>query len=198
MKHVKSNETTTLVLDGSYQPIGFFSARSAIQHLITDRGRAYDRYGNTLSWDEWNAQESAQTEEALYLQTPSRIILVPSIMVITHFFGNANKIRTSTGKDTSLRHLYKMYKGVCQYCLEKISFSKATKDHVYPRSLGGLTTSCNLVLSCTSCNSKKSNIFPYYNKEGKEVKPMFLLPIHHNIMYMPEMKEEWKFFLYQK
>lgn len=198
MKHASSSETTTLALDGSYQPIGFFSARSAIQHLLTNRGLAYDTYGNLHSWDDWLKQDHDHVDEMAYLQTPSKAIIVPSIMVITHFFGNANKVRSSSGRETTLRHLYKVYKGTCQYCLEKIPFSKATKDHVYPKSLGGLTTNCNLVLSCTSCNSKKSNIFPYYNKDGNEVKPIFLLPIHHNLLYMPEMKEEWKFFLYQK
>jgi 5-methylcytosine-specific restriction endonuclease McrA len=197
MKHVSSNTTTTLVLDGSYQPIGFFSARSAIQHLITGRGMAYDKYGNLQSWEQW-INTDHDKDQYDYLCTPSMTIIIPSIMVITHHFGNLNKSRQRIGKDTSLRHLYKVYKGVCQYCLEKIQFNKATKDHIYPKSKGGLTSSCNLVLSCTSCNSKKANIFPYYNKEGNLVKPITLLPIHRNILYMPEMREEWQFFLYQK
>lgn len=198
MKRVKSNETTTLALDGSYQPIGFFSARSAIQHLFTGRGMAYDKYGNLQDWEGWIGADHTEGEECNFFCTPSMTIIIPSIMVITHYFGNVNRAHSKMSKDTSLKHLYKVYKGTCQYCLEKIPYAKATKDHIYPKSKGGITSSCNLILSCTDCNSKKSNLFPYYNKEGKEVKPLVLLPIHKNLLYMPEMREEWKFFLYQK
>ena len=192
--HVQAGDTTTLVLDGSYQPIGFFTARSAVHHLINGRSKAYDSYGNLCNWEEW--MSASHQPDCDHMHTPNFRFVVPCIMVITHFFGNLNAIDFSR-RQASLEHIYRIYKGVCQYCLEKIPMSKATKDHVYPKSMGGWDCSSNLVLSCFKCNSKKSDTFPYHNKHGEEVRPMNLLPLHHNILYQPKLKDGWKFFLYQ-
>lgn len=43
----------------------------------------------------------------------------------------------------------------CRYCGKKNT--KFHIDHVYPYSLGGLTTMSNLVTACSTCNHKKHN-----------------------------------------
>jgi hypothetical protein len=47
----------------------------------------------------------------------------------------------------------------CSYCLtaEEIVGTLFTVDHIVPESLGGLTTTENLCLSCWSCNLIKSD-----------------------------------------
>lgn len=45
----------------------------------------------------------------------------------------------------------------CYYCNKKISKENATQDHLYPKNMGGVTITNNLVTACTHCNQKKSN-----------------------------------------
>ena len=194
--HVKPDSLTTLTLDGTYQPIGFFTARAAVKHLITKRAKAYDKFGNLQDWGGWMEHSAHHFDNNPYMNTSSQRYDVPSIMVITHFFGSRGKVRRD-GKGTSLQHIYKVYKGVCQYCLNKIPYKDATKDHIYPKSKGGPNSSTNLILSCKRCNGIKADTFPYYDKEGNEPKPKNLLPVHHHKLYGPtQIRDEWKFFLH--
>jgi 5-methylcytosine-specific restriction endonuclease McrA len=194
---VKPSSTTTLVLDGTYQPLGFFSARASVRHLITGRAKAFDRYGNLQDWDSWTENTSFHQDAIPYMRTATRKFEVPTIMVVTHFFGARNQARVNGKKEISLKYLYKVYQGTCQYCLEKIPFRAATKDHIYPKSKGGTNHSYNLVLSCKRCNSIKSDTFPYFNKNGEEVEAKNLLPIHHNTLFDGKIRPEWNFFLYK-
>ena len=58
------------------------------------------------------------------------------------------------------RNIYERDSATCQYCASRISFSRATMDHVVPKSRGGKNTWSNLVLSCATCNNKKGNRTP--------------------------------------
>ncbi len=194
--HVQPDTTTTLLLDGTYHPIGFFSARAAIKHLITNRAKAYDRFGNLQDWSGWIDNSAYHYDDNPFMNSASKRVDIPTIMIITHFFGSRGKVRTSQ-KGTSLRHIYKVYKGVCQYCLSKIPYSEATKDHIYPKSKGGPSSTVNLILACKKCNSLKADTFPFHDKHGNEPKTKNLLPIHHHKLYGPtNTREEWNFFLH--
>lgn len=48
-------------------------------------------------------------------------------------------------------------RGKCFYCSLDLEKSKATADHVVPRSLGGKTQQGNIVASCRECNSRKGS-----------------------------------------
>lgn len=195
-RHIQPQDISTLILDGTYQPVGFFSARAAVKHLITGRARAYDKYGNLQDWDGWMEHTASHYDDNPFMNTTNIRVDIPTIMIITHFFGAASKGPRST-KGTSLRHIYKLYKGVCQYCLSKIPYSEATKDHVYPKSKGGPNTSTNLILACKRCNSLKADTFPYLNANGELPEPKNPLPVHNMKMYGPtNIREEWKFFLH--
>lgn len=50
--------------------------------------------------------------------------------------------------------IYKRDKNTCQYCG---ATTKLTIDHVIPRSKGGDDSWENLVVACSSCNTKKGN-----------------------------------------
>ncbi|MGC1219489.1 MAG: HNH endonuclease signature motif containing protein [Phormidesmis sp.] len=53
----------------------------------------------------------------------------------------------------------KRAKSLCEYCHspERISGSRFTLDHVYPRSLGGSDDFENLALACSRCNQRRYN-----------------------------------------
>ena len=50
--------------------------------------------------------------------------------------------------------IYKRDNHTCQYCG---STKKLTIDHVIPRSRGGKDTWENMVIACSSCNTKKGD-----------------------------------------
>jgi 5-methylcytosine-specific restriction endonuclease McrA len=52
--------------------------------------------------------------------------------------------------------IYKRDGYKCQYCS---STKNLTLDHIIPKSKGGKTTYSNLVVACSSCNTKKGNKF---------------------------------------
>lgn len=48
--------------------------------------------------------------------------------------------------------------GLCEYCRSRDDFTTEpfVVEHIFPRSLGGLTTQDNLAYSCSGCNGHKS------------------------------------------
>ena len=48
------------------------------------------------------------------------------------------------------------YEGICYYC--KRFTERITKDHVIPRSMGGMCDYWNLVDCCSRCNQFKKNM----------------------------------------
>lgn len=68
---------------------------------------------------------------------------------------------------------------ICYYCGCELNKEKRTIDHMYPRDLGGVSITNNLVPCCTKCNHEKDNMTmqEYFNylkfestKERKEYK----------------------------
>jgi len=48
--------------------------------------------------------------------------------------------------------------GCCKYCLCKLTYKSATRDHVVARAAGGLDHSDNIVASCLPCNRLKGKM----------------------------------------
>jgi 5-methylcytosine-specific restriction endonuclease McrA len=216
MTPVDPHDRTTLVLNRNYQTTGkFFTARAAIRNLINGRVKGLDAAGNCVSWtgaDVENIEGSPSSlswlEQTVELYPDQPCLrsapnaesgletrwAVPTVVVCTHHFG----YHGHKGQSVSLKMLYKMYRGVCQYCLEKIPMMDATKDHVYPKSMGGSNDDFNVVLACKNCNADKADAFPYLNVNGQQVKPR---SIHSKVWnHIPDLtlREEWKPFLFQQ
>lgn len=47
---------------------------------------------------------------------------------------------------------------VCPYCMDEFPLSKATIDHIQPRSRGGSSAPYNTVYSCKHCNNEKGSL----------------------------------------
>lgn len=193
MNAIQPDTLSTLILDGTYQPMGFFSARASIKHLITGKAKAYDKFGNLQDFPGWMDNTAQHYDDNPYMRTAHKRFDIPTIMVITHHFGRHKRRADST----SLRYLYKVYDGTCQYCFKKIKYADATKDHVFPKSKGGSNGNDNLVLACKSCNALKADTFPHYNDKGEIPKTKHLLPVHHHILYAPQSRPEWDFFIHK-
>lgn len=211
MKIAKPDDRTTLLLNKYHEPFGVCTAKAAFRHLITGRVIGIDAADNLHSWDgkyfdhpelepsfiSWKNKNVELFEDQPALRSApvdevETFWYIPTIVRCNRVFG----YRAKAGKDISLRKIYNLYKGVCQYCLKDISFSVATKDHIYPKKLHGSNHDFNLVLACKACNNEKDDQYPYLNNEGNEVKPKKSLP---SGMFLPDEKlirPEWKRYLF--
>jgi hypothetical protein len=58
----------------------------------------------------------------------------------------------------SLIKLYIKFDGVCQLCMKPCKFTDATRDHIVPRSRGGIGLPNNLQLAHYACNKLKADL----------------------------------------
>jgi 5-methylcytosine-specific restriction endonuclease McrA len=189
------NKKTSLVLTAAFQPIGFFSARSAIRNMIVGGVRGVDADGNIYNWEDW-LKRSDMPSDVPSLRSSKCEFPVPTIVVIPGFFGNFSDMKKKQNRTSTLRQIYNLYGGVCQYCNKEVKYSAATKDHVVPRSKGGVNYDFNIVLACKRCNNRKAAKFPFFNADGEEVKPKILNDAEFSLLAdkIP-LRDEWKTFL---
>lgn len=211
MKVVSPETKTSLLVNKNYQAFAFCTARAAIRHLMANRVKGLDADGNAVSWTgvdlelrDYSVLRWYNNEVSLYPDQPclrsapnvltgeEKQWAIPTILICNHSFGIHRRIC----ENSSIRSIYKAYKGVCQYCLEKIPMNGATRDHIYPKSKGGTNHNFNIVLACRDCNGVKDNQYPYLNILGKEVKPTKISYFDNVISNMPELRVEWKPFLH--
>jgi 5-methylcytosine-specific restriction endonuclease McrA len=194
---VKPEAKVTLALNAYFQAIGFLTAREALRLLITENAKAIDANGNHVKWGltkghdlSWSKRNAGLHDDQPCMRTAKDAWAVPTILVMTNYAQFPKKKQNRTA---SLRQIYSIYKGVCQFCLKDIPYSKATKDHVIPRSMGGVNNDYNLVLACKPCNNKKGSHYPFYNIRGDEVTSKILsdldfLAIGDRIKIRPEWR----------
>lgn len=88
--------------------------------------------------------------------------------------------------------IYKRDKHKCQYCG---STKRLTIDHVIPKSKGGDDSWENLVVACSSCNTKKSN--KLLEHCGMKLMKRPLAPTSKvSLALMYSNVEEWKEYVY--
>ena len=218
MKLVDPHTKTTLLITRHYdRVVNFITARAAMRQLIAGRVKGMDKDGNVATWDgvdpdvdlfiapessmSWKNNTMALHEDQPYLRSAPNPDTgeetrwaIPTICVCNRHYG----YRPKQGESVPLRKIYSIYKGICQYCFEWIPYAQATKDHVYPKDMGGSNHDFNIVLACRKCNNAKDNIYPYYNKHGKIPVPVKLSHYHNLLDEMPTIREEWKPFLFLK
>jgi len=190
MNIVEPTERTTLLLTRAWQPLAIITARACIHHIVRGRVKGLDAKGNTFTWDE--SEFAAHQHDQPVLRSAHAVHLVPTIAICTSSFIRRKK----RDPFLSTRAVFKLYKGICQYCLKKIPYSQATKDHYYPKSLGGTNHDFNLVLACKKCNCIKDSQFPYTNVNGEEVKPKAHDSLKIQLFDQTRIRGEWKPLLY--
>jgi 5-methylcytosine-specific restriction endonuclease McrA len=191
MNLVKSEDRTTLLLSASYEPFAFLTARAAIKYFMTNKVSGVDVDGNTFAFGETQVRLPLDNPA---LATVSRNILIPTIVKLNKYFGFRRRVKSQY---VSLKSLYKLYKGKCQYCLQDIPYKEATKDHYYPKSKGGTDHDFNLVLACKRCNHIKDSTFPYYNKKGELVEPKKFSHLDFILDHSVKTRKEWEPYLYR-
>src|ERR1700680_1105661 len=122
-----------LVLNASYEPINICGARRALILVLKGVAKTEEEQGAVL--------------HAARIRIP-----MPSVIRLLEYRRIPHQTRALSRKNILLRD-----RNSCQYCAVVLTSSELTRDHVIPRSRGGLSTWENLVACCHSCNRRKGN-----------------------------------------
>ena len=125
----------SLVLNYSYEPLQFCSARHALIMVFGGRAEELDYSDHCV-------------------RTTSRSFAIPTVIRVLKMVHRNRKNAIAFSKKNILRR----DDYTCQYCGE--SNHPLTVDHVMPKSRGGKTNWTNVVVACKSCNLKKGNRTP--------------------------------------
>jgi 5-methylcytosine-specific restriction endonuclease McrA len=79
---------------------------------------------------------------------------VPSIVVLRRYKDVSKRRRNAS---ISLRYILARDQYTCCYCGCKLTIKNGNRDHVIPLSRGGPNKPNNIVATCKSCNTKKSD-----------------------------------------
>ncbi|MFQ5449916.1 MAG: HNH endonuclease [Nitrospinaceae bacterium] len=121
-----------LVLNYSYEPLQFCTAKRAIIMVLNGRAENLESDG-------------------FMVRSPSLTFQLPAVIRVLKMVRRNRKKGVAFSKKNILRR----DKYTCQYC--GVSNHILTVDHVRPKSRGGQTNWTNVVVACKPCNLKKGN-----------------------------------------
>tara|TARA_B110000014_G_scaffold195789_1_gene144819 strand:+ start:297 stop:830 length:534 start_codon:yes stop_codon:yes gene_type:complete len=129
----KLNSNLTLVLNASYVPLAVCSSKRALCLYFLDKIDILKNYND-------------------YVHSPSMRVKIPSVVKLRRYVKHNNLDVVLNRKNLLIRDNF-----CCQYCFSK---SHLTVDHIIPKEKSGPDTWENLIVACSSCNSKKGNKTP--------------------------------------
>ena len=127
---------STLLLNASYEPIKVIPWQKAVTMCFLGKVEVVDVYEREIRSVTVNLKMPAVVRLLRYVKIHTRRIPLTRLNVL---------IRDGFS---------------CQYCRRKLSMAESSIDHVVPRSQNGLSTWCNVVSACRSCNGKKGGRTP--------------------------------------
>ncbi len=125
----------SLVLNYSYEPLQFCSARHAITMVFGGRAEELDSAG-------------------YFVRTPSTRFQIPTVIRVLKMVRRNQK----KGLAFSKKNILRRDNYTCQYC--GTINHPLTVDHIVPKSRGGKTNWTNIVVACKTCNLKKGDRTP--------------------------------------
>lgn len=128
-----------LVLNASYEFLGFCDWQSAICSVVTGKVIVEEEYDDVV-------------------HSPSTSMRIPAVIRLRHYVKVLYERITYVSYTKRNVHLRDKY--ICQYCGEERQASRTGIDHVLPRSRGGLSTWENTVTACHGCNDSKGARLP--------------------------------------
>jgi 5-methylcytosine-specific restriction endonuclease McrA len=149
-----------LVLNRLWQAVNIIASRRALTLLFMGHARVLSAAEE--SWQVWPAKEwleLSHTHPACprdrWVHTARRPIRLPKIILLNHYAALPIK-----PVHLSRQAIFERDGYCCQYCGSKLPAAQLNLDHVLPRERGGKMRWENIVTSCISCNSLKSNRTP--------------------------------------
>ena len=148
------NSVKSLVLNYSYEPLQFCSAKRAIIMILNGRAEFLESDGYII-------------------RSPSTTFKLPAVIRVLNIVKRSRRKEAAFSKKNILRR----DNFTCQYCGS--NSNSLTVDHILPKSRGGKSNWNNVVVACKPCNLMKGNLTP--SEKGmrlkkKPSKPNFLWP----------------------
>lgn len=196
MKFVKRHDTTTLLLDYAWMPIGVITADACFNSFLSPykKNKGLDANGNPFLFDDWIAGKDVfHYEDSPALRSAHKEWFLPTVLVT-----GQKHLKQERSKELSKREMCAIYNFRCQCCKKKFSYRDLTLDHVEAKFLGGTNYTNNLTIMCSRCNNKKGHKpLPYYDINGKEI---YGTRIPKNFLLIDDkhMREEWKKYIFYK
>lgn len=188
-------EVTTLLLSHYWTPIGVTTARDAITKLSRSQQQSWDQthikaitsHGVCVNWNDWIDTGDYYTNQP-YVRTKNAVFPVPTVLLTT-----ARWVHRCRTKPT-IKYMYKRYQGVCQICGENKPMNNMTLEHILPKCKHGTDDWFNITMTCQSCNTKKDDIYPYYDYTGKELEA---LPRWQHFHTFAKHRPEWRDYIFR-
>ncbi len=127
----------TLLLNSTYEVIGFISERKCFKHLAKDKVEILDYWDSKV-----HHGRTGQFQHPAVIRLKYQVRWIPR-KVKYNYLG-----------------VFRRDSYVCQYCRLALTPSQATIDHVKPKADGGDNSWKNCVTACFECNNKKGNRTP--------------------------------------
>lgn len=156
-----------LVLNRHWLAVHICSARRAISLLYQGSAHAVSEDYQTYDFDSWmEFSQNGGFRAGKMLRTPSFQLRLPQVIVLRRY----HKAPPRTVR-FNRRNVYIRDRGQCQYCGHSPGREHLTIDHVVPKSRGGQSSWHNVVVACTSCNTKKGSRLPGECNMHPRIKP---------------------------
>lgn len=146
-KYWNCKRAQVLVLNKGMLPINIIDYETALTDWANGRARIQHTY------------EKARIRSGISIKTGLISVDMKCPSVITMTDCKPSEFNTIMVKTLPLtkKNVYDRDKGRCCYCGRKMTLSECTRDHVYPKDLGGLNDWMNVRAACLLCNGKKDN-----------------------------------------
>ena len=202
---VKPQERTTLFLTPAYMPFQVGTARAAFYNLLKGKGSGIDANGNPFKWDQYISNNISVFPDQPVMRSgfnaaySSNVWSIPTVFVVnsSFFYKRKKPVVTKVQKGLApLKEVYDFYRGVCCFCYEKISFSEASREHIFPVSHHRCDDDSNIALACRDCNSRAGSVVPKLDIHGNEIQAKFKpKPAHFTLPNGLEARKEWLVYL---
>lgn len=161
----------TLLLNSTYECIGFISDRKVFKLLAKDKVDVLESWeGQKISFGRDN-----NINHPAVLKLKHHVRWIP------------RKVRFNRTA------VFRRDQHVCQYCSKALTPVKLTLDHIFPRSRGGENSWRNCVTCCFECNNKKGPRTPEEARMTLIRKPLTpQLTITSEYALMKHKHESWK------
>lgn len=127
-----------LLLNASGEPLCFVRWTRALNLVLRGKVHVYEYYESTV-------RSATQAHKVPAVVALMKYVTIPA---------QARIVRLSK------KNLMTRDERTCQYCSREVDSTRATVDHVLPRTRGGRHRWDNVVLSCKPCNGAKDNRTP--------------------------------------
>ncbi len=144
-----------LVLNKHWLAVHICTVRRALSLVYQGLARIVTEDYETYDFESWRELSEYGKNHGLMISTPNFQLRVPQVVVLGRYQSAPPRTVRFNRRNIYMRDGYR-----CQYCGIKPAHDDMTVDHVIPRSRGGKSVWENVVLACTSCNTKKGNQFP--------------------------------------